>query len=408
MLAGGAAAGQLLLVVSSPVVTRLYTPADFGTYAVYGSLIGILTATVALGYEYAVTLPEEDSEAANVLALVGVVVVAMAGLVAVVIVVGGEAFINATNAAHLGGYIWIVPFGLLGAGSYRAVKYWAIRQRSYAPIAATKLYQGGAHAGTQISLGLLGAGPLGLILGQVVGQIAGVGRLTRVMATRWDMIRRAVTVSGIIAAARRYRRFPLFTGPGAFLNAGGLYVPAILFSAMYGPAVAGWFMLGHRLVGLPVSLVSKSVAQVYLGESAHQVRESPHLVRQRFHRAAGRLALLVALPAAGLLIFAPPLFAFVFGGAWREAGSYVQLLTAMFVGRFVVTSLTHTLTILERQDRQFLWDLGRLVLVVAAITIPAMLQASARVAVLSYSLAMLAAYGVLYLIMDVSLARHRR
>jgi O-antigen/teichoic acid export membrane protein len=177
---------------------------------------------------------------------------------------------------------------------------------------------------------------------------------------------------------------------------------------MYGPVVAGWFMLGHRIVGLPVSLVSKSVAQVYLGESAQEVWGSVHLVRRRFHRTAGRLAALVALPASAMLLFAPALFSWVFGGAWREAGIYVQLLTLMFVGRFVVTSLSHTLTILERQDRQFLWDLGRVVLVVAAITIPSMLEAPARVAVVSYSLAMLAAYAVLYLVMDISLVRHHR
>ncbi|HOX23097.1 MAG TPA: hypothetical protein PLL10_06490, partial [Elusimicrobiales bacterium] len=69
VLAGGTAIGQGLVLALSPVVSRLYTPDDFGTLAVYASFLGIATVIVSLRYEIAIPLPEDDKVAANLLGL---------------------------------------------------------------------------------------------------------------------------------------------------------------------------------------------------------------------------------------------------------------------------------------------------------------------------------------------------
>jgi O-antigen/teichoic acid export membrane protein len=407
VLAGGTAFAQLLIVLASPVVTRLYTPDEFGVYAVYGALVAIISVAAALGYEIAIPLPEEDSDAGNVFVL-SLGVVLMIGLLATVVVAtSGERLLDLANAELLSRYLWIIPVGLVGTGFYRVINYWAVRDREYSRIARTRLSQSIAHAGTQIVLGLLGLGPGGLIIGQVAGQMTGTGSLSRGLRSRWKTIRPDISLSAVLASARRYWKFPAFTGTGAFLNSGGLYVPAILFASLYSPQIAGWFALSNRIIGLPVALISRSVAQVYLGESTQKLQGSAEGMRRLFHRTAFRLSLLAVLPALAMLLLAPPVFAFAFGEPWRQAGIYVQLLVLMFVARFVVTSLTHTLNIIERQGRQFFWSAARLIMVVASIAIPAARGAPAWVAVLSYSAAMFVSYMALYGIMDFSLRRHR-
>lgn len=408
VLAGGAALGQLVLVLSSPIVTRIYTPEDFGTYAVYGAIVAIIGSVAAWRYEYAIPLPDDERDAANVLVLGFLIVLAMVVLSSALLHVAGGHLVSASNASALSPYLWVVPLGILGSGCYRILNYWAIRGRQYGRIGWTKTYQGVAQSVVQVGLGLVGLGPGGLMVGQVAGQAAGSGRLSTALRKNWSAVWSGVTWGGVYGALRRYWKFPAFSGTGALLNSAGLYLPAALFSALYGTQVAGWFALGHRVIGLPVSVISRSVSQVYLGESTYSAADKKVAgIKAMFHRTSFRLALGTLGPATTMLIFAPGVFSFTFGEAWREAGVYVQLLVLMFAARFIVLPLTHTLNIIERQDRQFAWDAGRLILVVASIAGPAALGAPARLAVLSYSGAMCAAYIALYLMMIYSLARLR-
>lgn len=406
-LAGGAAVGQLVLVLCSPIVTRLYSPADMGIYSVYGASLSILATVVALRYEVAIPLEREFGTASNTLAAAFTVVVGVAAIVGAGTMIFGDDLVRMVGTPELARYLWILPLALVGTGAYHILNHWAIRDRSYGPIAATKVYKGVAQSGIQIGIGLFSAGPLGLILGQAAGQIAGVRQLGRLLHGRLSEIRAAVSLEGIGRALRAHWRFPVFSGTGALLNSAGLYLPAVLIAFFYGPEVAGWFAIGQRVLGLPVALVGQSVSQVYLGESASLLEKGPGELRRLFKRTAVRLGLVALGPALALVLFAPPLFSVVFGSSWNEAGVYVQLLVPMLLGRFVVTPLSHTLNILRKQSRQFVWNAFRLLLMVGLITAPALRGESARVAILGYSLAMLISYAALYVIMDISLRQSR-
>jgi O-antigen/teichoic acid export membrane protein len=57
VVTAASALGQGLLIVSAPLLTRLYTPADFGVLAVYGSIVSLVAVVAALRYELAIALP---------------------------------------------------------------------------------------------------------------------------------------------------------------------------------------------------------------------------------------------------------------------------------------------------------------------------------------------------------------
>ena len=69
ILVSGTAAAHAITALAMPVVTRLFTPADFAAAAAFSSLVGILVVAVCLRFEVAIPLPEDDAEAANLLAL---------------------------------------------------------------------------------------------------------------------------------------------------------------------------------------------------------------------------------------------------------------------------------------------------------------------------------------------------
>jgi lipopolysaccharide exporter len=345
-LASGTAIAQLLLVVAAPVLTRLYTPSDFGVLAVYSSTLTVLLVLASLRYELAIPLPEDDEVAGSVLALTFLILGGMAALVSVVVWLAGDAFVTAVNVPALRPYRWLIPLGFIGAGTYQALSYWAIRRREFGRVARTKLSQGIGQVIAQVGFGIARAGTPGLLVGDVIGRVAG-GVGLGLLALR-ERPHARVSRASLLAVATRYRRFPLLTTWAGLLNIGSLQLPSILFSAGFGAAAAGLYALSFNMLVMPTMLVGQAVGQVFLSRAATFARE-PEQLRQLTERTA--LALFACgLPVFGLVVLAGPrLFATVLGSEWEQAGRYAQVLAPWFVVWLVSNPLSGLLSVREWQ-----------------------------------------------------------
>ncbi len=59
ILAGGAALAQAAAIATSPILTRIYKPADFGALQVFISLMGLVLVAASGRYEVALLLPDD-------------------------------------------------------------------------------------------------------------------------------------------------------------------------------------------------------------------------------------------------------------------------------------------------------------------------------------------------------------
>jgi len=365
LLAGATAISRGLVAAISPILTRLYTAEDFGILAVFTGILSICVALVALRYDLAIPLPENDGDAANLLVSALCLV-----FVTSVLIGGGFWVFREKIGATLGvpgfaAYVWLLPFGLVGRGMYEVLNYWAVRVKEYKALARTRIAQGVGAAGVQLGVGALVAGPIGLLVGKIVGHTAGVSSLALIVRKAKSALGK-VHPGRMVQKMKRYRRFALIAVPGQLLNNAGLHVPALLLSTFFGATVTGWYALAERVLNAPISLVSKAIQQVYFGEAAEQVREQPGEMLHLFDDVSWKLLLLGILPALGAFFLGPPLFDFVFGDEWRTAGRYIRILSPMLLVRFVASPLSQTLNILERQGLMFVWEAMRLFLIVAA------------------------------------------
>lgn len=393
VLAGGAALGQAVVILASPLLTRLYTPEDFGVLAVYISILSILLVVASLCYELSIPIPEDDETAANLLALCLAIVSGMSLLTGIGVWILGDRIVNWTNTPALSPYLWLLPLGLLGSGIYQVFNYWAVRGKAFTRIARTRLNQSLGQVLTQLGLGLMQIGPVGLLLGQVVGRTAGSSTLAT-LAFRQDRGSfKRISLVKVGWAARQYRRFPMFLSGSALLNSAGLQLPALLLAAFYGPQVAGWFALGQRVIGVPIELVGVAVSQAYLGEAPALARDNPRALYRLFIRTVLWMSLIISLPIGLVALFGPELFAFIFGQEWSEAGLYVQLLGVTFAVRFAVAPLAQTFNVLGRQDLTLALNIGRFVLVAGSLLLAAgWYQLSPAITVALYSASMFLVY----------------
>lgn len=128
VLASGTIVSQVIILATLPILTRLYSPSEYGTYSMYLSIIGILLMIISFSYENAITLPEDDRTASSVLSLslricIGV---SIASGIGIHILEGPlAAWMHESYVAH---YYLLFIVSLFGAGFYQILNYWSIRK----------------------------------------------------------------------------------------------------------------------------------------------------------------------------------------------------------------------------------------------------------------------------------------
>ncbi|HLO68608.1 MAG TPA: oligosaccharide flippase family protein [Holophaga sp.] len=364
-VAGGTALAQGMIVACSPVLARLYSPADFGVLAVYVSLVSLLVTVASLRFEQALPLPKGEGEAASLLLLCILLVATTTLGGGLVIHLLRRPILAWMGEPRLGPFLWLVPVSVLGGGLYQVFNAWAIRKERYDRIARTRLTQSLTQLGIQVGAGALGAGAAGLLVGDAVGRSNGTRTLAALDWGRdWDRLRR-VRGADLLAAARRYRAFPLLSSGTALLNTLNLRLPGLLMAIAYGPADAGCFTLAQRVFALPSAIIGESVAQVFFGESA-QAREAGSLM-PLFRGTVARMFIL-GLPLMGLSALAGwTLFPALFGEAWRRAGHFTAAMAPMALAQFTGACVSSALVVLERQDLALARELLRSCLLLGGI-----------------------------------------
>lgn len=364
----GTVAGQAVSLFLAPVLTRLFSPTEFGYLGVYTAVLSIFGVAASLGLDMAIPICAEDTECADLLALNGLALAGMTGLVALFAGLVSAHTLDVLSVGSLADYRWLLPIGFACLGAFYILVAVATRAGAFNDIARTRIAQGISGPVSQIVLGLLGAGAPGLALGYVIGQFSGAVLLSHRFVLRQRAWLQQITWRGIAAMARRYISFPLLAGWARVLDmAGGGMVLYVVVSACYSPETAGFMFLSDRVVARPLLVLSTSLLQVFTGEAGRAVTHDPVLLRRRFYQVVPRQFLMVAAWIILANLLAGWAFPLLFGAQWGNAVPYLRALSLSYLMLSVLHSVSSTLQIMERQVTAMIWQICRLVLIVAGV-----------------------------------------
>jgi O-antigen/teichoic acid export membrane protein len=398
-IASGTLIAQAAALAVSPVVSRLFSPTDFGAFAVYVAALGVVIPVASLRYDMAIPVAEDDDEAATVFRLAAVL------LLMVVAVCSVAALLRTTTAALLGLPAsslvpWFLPAGLLAAGLVQLTSAWAIRRKAYAGLAASRMTQGATQAGAQVVAGGL-ALPAGLLGADIVGRLAGLVMLLRRTDAPWKRLVERGSLSRMRRAAHRYRGFATLTGPAGLFNALVLALPAVMIVRLFGTETGGGYGFGIRLFAAPLTLASQAVGQVFQAEAASALRDGGNALAL-FDRAATRLAI-GGLGLGAVALAAPWFFPPIFGPEWEPAGRMMQLLAPTFAAEAVVSPLSTSAILAQRPELELGVSLLRVLVVVGVFAAAALGAWSLPRTLVVYAAAMVATYIVFFVVYRRSL-----
>ncbi len=389
LLAGSAALGQTITLAVSPVLTRLFDSETFGILAVYTAVLGVTTAVGSFRLEQAIGLPRGKQAGFNVLILALLASLVTSLVVGIILIVAPRLLFPGDQ--HVPTVVlWLFPLGIALSSLYQALSIWALRLRAFGPIASTKIAQATTAAALQIATGLLKMGSVGLVVGTMLGQSAGIGTLIA-KSVRGNALR-PPRRRELGASLRRYRNFPLLATPAALLNALAFQIPVLLMAPALGAAAVGQYFLATRVALAPLVLIGGSIGQVFYADAIAIGKNHPSKLTRLVLSTSAKSFLIGLVPGIAIYALSPLLFPIVFGDAWSSAGYMSQALAIMLVANFAMSPVTQIFLIVERQWLSIAINAVRLVVAAAAILAPASVGYTPESTVLAYSCAMAAFY----------------
>lgn len=365
-LAGGTMIGQVLGVLVSPLLTRLYSPDDFGRFSLFSALIGFAAVGGALRYEAAIVSACDDEEASYLMLIT-------LGLTLFTSLLAASVLYILIISSVLGFDdlpVWAALLAIPGSGlttGFLILRYWLVRHGQFWIISRATVTQNAARAIIPTILGLLSIGWVGLAVGDIVGR--GFGLRTMLWRSRIPLrtTLRALHATPIAPILHKYRSFPLYMLPSSVLNSMALLLPLPLIAHLYGIEAAGFFGLVQRLIAVPLSLVAASAADTFHNRVAEYQRDNALAMRGIFLRTTGGLLLLGIGPALLLMFLGPWLFSLVFGYQWIQAGVLAAVMAPMALAQLVVSPISRVVFVVGGQRAKLFYDLVALGAVVAGI-----------------------------------------
>jgi O-antigen/teichoic acid export membrane protein len=322
-LVSGSAISQGILLTATPFLTRLYTPEEFGIFAFYLAVVGIISVVASWKYELAIMLPKEESDAQALLFLSVIIAFITSIFVFIIIFIFKDFIIK--QIANFNLFMWLVPVGVLITGLLQVFTAWGTRKEYYNIVSSTRVVQSGTTIIGQFSLKFANSASLGLIWGNIIGTTVSLFIIIILSIKKQAIHLRNIHKKQIMNNMKKYSKFPKFQSFSVLINSLSQNLPILLLTYFYQPEIAGFYSLTHRALNTPVRLIGGSVRQVYFQRAA-KIFGNRQSIKTIFLKSTLGLAKISIVPYVILIVFAPTIFTFVFGEAWLIAGFYAQLL----------------------------------------------------------------------------------
>lgn len=353
-LLSGNVFAQVLSFAIAPVITRLYTPADYGVLALFIALCGIFNQWSSLTYNQAIILAVGDEEAVHTMALSILCLLGVCGLT-----LTAAFFLSIFSQKikwiqNLGAFGFLMPLAIFICGMSNILQSWNIRKKQFKTLATAHVASVATTGGTRICAGLIaGSSVAWLIIGFLGGFF--VSSLIQFKDFSKEKVLQLFTVkrAELGRLAKQYRNFPIFNMPANMINSIFQSLPVFMLGFLFSPIIVGYYALTKRILSMPVQLFSISTRQVFL-QKLSELHQHQKPLAGPFLKTTFGLLILSIVPALFVFFAGECFFSLLLGKDWATSGRYAAILVPWLVSQMVMQP-SNTVYIVLLKQRILFW-----------------------------------------------------
>jgi len=349
-LASGSVVSQGMILLTIPILTRFYSPHDFGVGALFLSFLIFLAPLSSLNYYQAIILPRDDRDA-NRLGELSL----WLSLLASALFFGAFYLLRdhleiSFKMPELVRYFWLFPVAIFLRSLYLVFTSFTSRNRQFGLQARARVCQTLAERVVSLTAGFLGhASSLMLVFSRLFGIVMETGILIIAFFRNYESGRQCSERSSEMRSlASEYREFPRYSSWAMFLANGSSQLPILLLPVLFSPEIGGLYALGNRLLQIPMQLLGQAIRNVYYKEVAERIHEGKEN-RSNFFTLRKNLVSAGMFPFLLLLFFGDFIFANLFGHEWARAGVFTGIIGYYLFFQFIAAPISSIFNAYKKQ-----------------------------------------------------------
>lgn len=373
-VASGTAIAQLISMLFSPIITRIYGPEAFGVLGVFTSIVAVLTPIAALTYPIAIVLPKEDKYAKQIAKLSIYIAAFISIIVALLFLFMGDEIIHVLQINDIKSYVFLIPLVMIFSAGIQILEQWLIRKKKFQAKARIAIFQSFIVNASKSGIGFLLSNASVLIIIAAMGygvHFLLLAFLTGISVKSISLIKSTETDNKFLdlkRVSKKYRDFPIYRAPEVLINSISQNLPIFVLSSFFGPASVGFYAIGKKVLEIPIQLIGNSVGDVFyprIVDAAHQKENLSQIII----KATLILAAIGLIPFGIIIIFGPMLFSFVFGNEWITAGIYARWIGLWSFFMFTNKPSMKTLAVIGAQKFHLIFTISNIILRLGALLV---------------------------------------
>jgi len=375
ILINGTIISQIINIIMSPIMSRLYSPEDFGNYSTITAIV-LIIAIIANGkYDLAIMDSKDDNKERKATYYLGMLLTI---ITCIIVLIGGSILLK-INLIHNYGILDLILITIFTffASNNSILNVWLNKSGQYKQISRNRIIYSIVNILGIIIFGILKLGYLGIVfsvllsyLTQCIYVYAFLNRKTNFFDYKFDF-------NEIKNQAKKHIKFPKFQMPSLLLNTASTQMPILLLTQYFGNQVSGWYAMTIKIINLPMTIVGNSIGEVYFKEASEIESKGDRKRLSEFtYNTFKKLLIIGLIPMTLLIGYGDILFSFVLGQEWEMAGIYAMILAPWYYVVFITSPFTHLFTILNIQKKNLIINIVMLISRILCIIIGAVLFAS--------------------------------
>jgi O-antigen/teichoic acid export membrane protein len=352
LLAGSEFVTQVISIIVLPILTRIYTPIEFGEYEVFKSTALILIVIGFMQYDVSIYTSKTEIECVNAWFLCVVILISIC-IFAFIGIYFFNIFFNVLEPKVK--WLWALPIYVFFSGMTNLLLVWLTKHGSYLLLSKIKILVSLLVAATQIGFGYLNIGFLGLLYSTLIVQIiAFLIYFTPFIKTQYRNFK-YINLFSIKSLLKDNWRLPFLVLPGNFLNNLIQSLP-VYFLGWIDSNVLGYFSLARRIIDFPLKSINSAVHRLYVKELTDEIIASGVGIKT-FSKNLKLYSLISLVLFVMVLIFTKPILPLIFGELWIPAVPYIIILGFLFCVRFVFGGLSFIMILGKAPKLDLIWQI---------------------------------------------------
>ncbi|CXX37371.1 TPA: type 8 capsular polysaccharide synthesis protein Cap8K [Staphylococcus aureus] len=355
---------QVILIITTPIITRLYSPTEFGEFTIFSNIAMILIPIINARYDLLIVNTKND-RSANILSQISFLI----SLLILLILIPIFAISAWLYPNFILDFIFIIIMLFLVSLTNIFTNY-LNKERKYKVLSLINVFRAGSMALLQIIFGLLALGSLGLIIGFSLSYIAGITLGYKTFKKHFNIVRDKEETKALFLENKNQL---VYSTPSILLNSLSFSVVVFCIGILYTNTEVGIYGMAIRVLGIPVTIISLGLSKIFMQQANDYYIEYGNF-RNLLLKFSSILVIVSIILYVPLYLFSEELVNILLGHSWVDAITVIKIVIPLFVIRLIVSTVSLSVIVLQKQQLELILQALFLIGTTATFVISKMLN----------------------------------